>query len=537
MSKPERYRLIEQLPDLLPDAATQTWLGTDLTLNRPVTIRLTEVDSEPGLRLRLQTQSLASLEHPGLLHILDSYTQDRQLAIVTEQLPQHTLAEELSDDGVFPRLTEQEALQAVVTVADALHALHCAGFTHGGVSAAQVGRRREGGFILLTGPPTADAVNIPAPRKADVRSVAALAHELLVGEPPESKANKTWRIDPAISPVVKPVLAKAGSVDDCWPDAAALVSAFNKAADELALEQRESRARLAKRPKAAKREAQVKRGKVVGARPASGRSIAHWYRQGWAAVLAVVIGGAVLLGGGWWLLARSDDGAGSGGTDTAQTATTPDGGAAGAGNADGGAADTSANGAGADGETDSADANGNTSGNTATPPVTPSTSPPEVTRVPAEIARITDFDPLGDDVIEHPERLLSINNGDPLTGWNTSRYNTSRFGGLKDGVGLLVELGGEETAEIAQVSIESLSTGWTFQLFASPQRRATQIEWDDPIAEQTVGPNRGEPVTLDLAALPASTLLVWITDLGDELDTGGFRVTITGIRVSRYHNP
>ena len=536
MSGTDRYRLIEQLPDLLPNSATQTWLGTDLTLDRPVTIRLTILDSEPGLRLRLQTQSLASLEHPGLLHILDSYTVGRQLAVVTERLPAHTLADELSDDGEFERLAAVEALRAAATVARALHALHCAGFTHGGVSACQVGRRREGGFILLTGPPTADAVNIPATRRNDVHSVAALAHELLVGTPPRPRANHAWRIDSSVAAVVKPVLLRAESQDDPWPDAAALMAAINKAADELA---EQEQATVLRRSGAAGRPgggAATVGDSAAGPRwlrwAGAGALLRSWFRRGWV-VLPVIAGGAVLLLGGWWLLSQAENGADE------QVATAGADGSSQAGTgADGSGADGSGSGTGNDtgSGTGTSDGRSNTR---ATAPIAAPTTVPETTRVPAEILRITDFDPFGDDIIEHPERLLSLNNGDDLTGWHTSRYNSPNFGGLKDGVGLLVELGGEAVPDIAQVTIESPSTGWHFQLLASQERRATQIQWGEPVAELTVGPDQNSEIVLDFVSqrLRAGTLLLWITDLGDELETGDYRVTVTGVKVDRYHNP
>ncbi len=499
MSGTNRYQLIEQLPNLIPSEVTQTWLGVDLTLDRPITVRLTDVDSEPGRRLRLQTQSLAALEHPGLLHILDSYIEGRQFAIVTERLPLHTLADELSVDGEFARLTTAEALKAAATMAEALHALHTAGFAHGGVSAEQVGRRREGGFILLTGPPTGDAVRIPATPKNDVRSLGSLAHELLVGTPPVQKPNNTWRIASSVPPVIKPLLVRASSNNNPWPDAKALTDAFKDAARELKNQEEAANAKTTRRKQSTKRNRHLDQG-LSSSQPRQRRVMLTW-------LAALVVGTLAVVGSSVWLVAQARDN----GDESLVTVDT--------------------------GSTVPSSAPSPTSTVPAASSSNTSVTVPEVTRVPAEIAHVTDFDPFGNDTVEHPDLLLELNNGDPLTGWRTSRYNSPNFGGLKNGVGLLVELGGETVPDLARVVIESPSTGWAFQLFASTERRTSQIEWGDPVAEITVGSNRIEPIAVDFDSLPAATLLLWITALGDELDSGGYRVTVTGIRVSRYHTP
>lgn len=553
-----RYQLTRQLAELVPSPATQTWIGTDLTLERPVTVRLTEVDSEPGQRLRLQTQSLAAFEHPGLLHILDCYTAQRQLAIVTERLPEQTLADELAGKSAgkvagklagtsnrqngLHQMAPVEALRAASAVAEALHALHDAGFTHGGVSACQVGRKREGGYIVLTGPPTADAVQIPATRRDDVRSVAALAHELLTGAPPEQRSNGSWKIASSVPSVVKPLLGRACSINNPWPDAVSLVRAFNEAVVELALQEEslhEVGAAAARRSVGKGRG----RGRAAGRHTAGSqvhlgdggagadRAAARNGRRGWWAIRqpntsrqnrrrwlfpiaavglvgALVVAGVALLAQNVSPASEQSEQAGpEGGTNT-------------------GSDNGTGRGTGADLGAD-------------TGRVTPTLPQPstETARVPVEIAQITDFDPNGDDTLEHPERLLNLNDGDGSTGWHTSRYNSSSFGGLKDGVGLLIRLGGDTVPDLAQVVIESPSTGWTFQLLASVERRNSQIEWGDPVAERTISSTQAEPISLDFATLRAATLLLWITDLGDELPASGHRVTITGIRVSRYHTP
>src|SRR5437868_10227024 len=61
----------------------------------------------------------------------------------------------------------------------------------------------------------------------------------------------------------------------------------------------------------------------------------------------------------------------------------------------------------------------------------------------------TGFDPLGDDRAEHPELGESAIDGDPATFWHTTNYNSAELGKLKEGVGLLVDLG--KSTPIAKV--------------------------------------------------------------------------------------
>ncbi|HCB34971.1 MAG TPA: hypothetical protein DEP66_04880 [Acidimicrobiaceae bacterium] len=492
MTAVHRYRLDEQLTDPAGGSGTQNWRGVDLTLDRPVTVRLTDSGSEAGQRLRLQTQSLASLEHAGLLHILDSYTDGRKLAIVTERLPQRTLADELDPAQGGAPLPTAAALTATVAVAEALHALHDAGFSHGGVTASQVGRRAEGGFVVTTGPPTADAVLIPATRRGDVRSVAALAHELLTGEPPAERDDGSWKIDGGVPPQVQPLLLRAGADVDPWPDAASLVRAIHDVVAELPSD----------------------------ADARSTRRVRDGWRaeRRWLIPVAVVAAIAGLLALGGRLLTRPVTA-----TETATVTTAVT------------AAESTARGPVVTALPD--DAGRSAGGPVADSGAPAATSLPERILVPVEIDRITDFDPQGDDVFEHPERLADLNNGNPASGWHTARYATSSFGDLKTGVGLLVELGGTAVPDLARVVVESLNTGWTFQLLASVERRATLIEWGEPVAEMLVPPAGSGTVTLEFDSLRAATLLLWITDLGDELPDGGHRVTVTEFKVSRYHQP
>ena len=60
------------------------------------------------------------------------------------------------------------------------------------------------------------------------------------------------------------------------------------------------------------------------------------------------------------------------------------------------------------------------------------------------------FDPVGGDGENSAEAPLAID-GDPATAWRTERYDSRAFGGLKDGVGIFVDLG--EAAHLEQLVV------------------------------------------------------------------------------------
>ena len=52
--------------------------------------------------------------------------------------------------------------------------------------------------------------------------------------------------------------------------------------------------------------------------------------------------------------------------------------------------------------------------------------------------------------------------GDPATAWTTERYSSAAFGNLKDGVGVLLDLG--RPVPIAEVRLLGLGPGQSLQL-------------------------------------------------------------------------
>ncbi|MGY1744654.1 hypothetical protein [Blastococcus sp. SYSU D00695] len=149
---------------------------------------------------------------------------------------------------------------------------------------------------------------------------------------------------------------------------------------------------------------------------------------------------------------------------------------------------------------------------------TPSSSAPqdpsgEATPPPAEtpaatIAAATLYDPQGDGEPENPDDVPLTFDGDPGTAWSTVTYRGSAgFGGLKDGMGVVYDLGGEQT--LAGVTLTTTTPGVRVQVRAGDLPEGP-LDSYGVVAEGAVDGTTEltfeEPVT-------TTHLLVWLTAL------------------------
>jgi hypothetical protein len=121
---------------------------------------------------------------------------------------------------------------------------------------------------------------------------------------------------------------------------------------------------------------------------------------------------------------------------------------------------------------------------------------------------VRDYDPFGRDGSEQPGGVPNAFDGDPTTAWNTDGYSSAGFGGLKPGVGLLVDLGAP--TRIANVQVGLVKPG------ASVELRATDVLGDNADSFTTVARQAAaKQVALLTPATPkaARYWLIWFTAL------------------------
>ncbi|MFE9813874.1 serine/threonine protein kinase [Streptomyces sp. NBC_00236] len=144
---------------------------------------------------------------------------------------------------------------------------------------------------------------------------------------------------------------------------------------------------------------------------------------------------------------------------------------------------------------------------------------------PVPIMGARDYDPLGDQS-EKPKDISHVYDDDATSYWNTDGYFTADFGKLKDGVGVVLDLG--KVQQVGTVDVTFLGGTTSVEL-----RTATSAEVPGlPTGFTKVAQGSGTKVALKPGEpVQARYLLVWLTNLPPS-DSGNFRGKISDIKVT-----
>jgi serine/threonine-protein kinase len=126
------------------------------------------------------------------------------------------------------------------------------------------------------------------------------------------------------------------------------------------------------------------------------------------------------------------------------------------------------------------------------------------TGAPVALAAVSGYDPQGTGG-EHDADAPKATDGNPSTFWYTEHYNSSSFGGLKDGVGLVVDAG--RATKVARITVTSDTPGFTARIESgnSASGPFTSVSSTDAVNSST---------TFTLTGASARYYVVWITSLG-----------------------
>ena len=142
-----------------------------------------------------------------------------------------------------------------------------------------------------------------------------------------------------------------------------------------------------------------------------------------------------------------------------------------------------------------------------------------------EIVVAADHDPLGDRQ-ENPATVASAIDGSVETTWSTEGYENPQLGGLKEGVGLLLDLGSPR--EVGGIDLRTPLPGWRFEIYGGddPQRV------EDPLssADGSTSFVAQTETALELEATRHRYVLVWFTELVSAGD-GHYRAQIAEVDV------
>jgi eukaryotic-like serine/threonine-protein kinase len=122
----------------------------------------------------------------------------------------------------------------------------------------------------------------------------------------------------------------------------------------------------------------------------------------------------------------------------------------------------------------------------------------------AGVRGVTSYDPGGDGQ-EHSATAARATDGDPSTYWYTETYKTRSFGGLKDGVGLVLDAG--ESVALESLTVSTPTPGFQAAVLAGDSESGPFSTTDS--ATETVGPT----TTFTLQGATARYYCLWITEL------------------------
>jgi predicted Ser/Thr protein kinase len=123
---------------------------------------------------------------------------------------------------------------------------------------------------------------------------------------------------------------------------------------------------------------------------------------------------------------------------------------------------------------------------------------------PVTLAGVSGYDPQGTGG-EHDADAAKAADGNPSTFWYTEHYRSADFGGLKDGVGLVLDAG--SATKLARVTVTSDTPGFTARIESgsSPSGPFTPVSGTQTVNAST---------TFTVSGATARYYVVWITSLG-----------------------
>lgn len=146
---------------------------------------------------------------------------------------------------------------------------------------------------------------------------------------------------------------------------------------------------------------------------------------------------------------------------------------------------------------------------------------------PIAIKGARDFDPFGKDQSEKPEGIKNAYDNSPATYWQTDFYLSPRFGNLKSGVGIILDLG--KVQQVGKVSVSFMGETSVELRAASADAGAEPTSF---AAYSKVANGSGTSVTLQPGkSLKTQYLLVWLTQLPPD-NEGHWRGRVADIKVT-----
>jgi hypothetical protein len=474
----ERYELQEHINN---DAVgRQVWRGIDVILRRPVAVVMRYPGGSAAVEMLDAAVAASRVVHPHLVDVYDAIDEGNRAYVVREWVDGSSLRELVADAP----LEADRATTVASAVAGAVAAVHASGMVHGNVHPGTVLVGADGRVVL------ADArADESATADGDVRAVGAVLYCALTGHWPRAEAGPAALPDAvrdASGAVAAPRQVRGGVPGHLSDLATDLLDphAPPPSADVLAAElgrldaEQEDNEFFADGGPLDFERSHFVDQRLTEPPRAAGRKLL-------VGVVALFVLAAVGL-----LIASRFIPKGDGGGSPSPTRPAAVG------------------------------------GNSA-----PAGQP---TAVPLTAGQVRIIDPQGTRSELHD--VGNVVDGDPATIWKTESYkNSANFGGLKSGMGILVDLGSPK--DVKSVKVSFTTPGATVELKAGTQDFPSSKDGDGQLiaAYQTIGTpkdNAGSSVLLNSDGRPIQYLLIWITKLPPSQERANeFQVGVEDIQV------
>lgn len=477
----ERYELAEHVND--DSAGRQVWRGVDVVLRRPVAVVLRYPGGESATEMLQAAVTASRVIHPNLVGVYDAIDEGDRAYVVREWVDGDSLREMVAEEVLEPA----RATSIAHAVAGAVAAVHATGMVHGNVHPGTVLVGHDGRVVLADA--RADGAGTP---ESDVRAIGGILYFSLTGHWPHAETGKSALPDAvrdASGTLAAPRQVRAGVpayLDDLTMDLLDTRLA-PPASDVLAAE-------LGRLDTAAEEQyldevgslrfAAVEEETAIPPK-AAGRKIA----VGVAGLLAIAVAGLFFGISALGNNGHSDPGAGS--------------------SAPAGLATPGAEGA------------------------TPAAQPKEIPLSQNQV-RVVDPDGKRDEF----DKIELAVDGDPNTGWKPDRYNSPKFGNIKRGMGVLIDL--KEPRDVTSLQVVLSANGASAQLFAGVSDPGSSAAGDKQVLTSFSKTPIGEPydkyngTNMTFSGFSPDRkyqyLLFWITEM-PKADDGRYQVGVQEIEV------
>jgi len=482
----ERYQLEAHVNN--DSAGRQVWRGIDVILRRPVAVVLRHPGGDSAKEMLQAAVDASRVIHPNLVGVYDAIDEGERAYVVREWVEGEALRELVSAEGP---LDPARATAIAHSIADALAAVHATGMVHGNVHPGTTLIGDDGRVVLADA--RADSADS---RESDVRAVGGLLYYAMTAHWPHTEIAPSTLPDAnrdATGNIAAPRQIRAGVpayLDDLTMDLLDTRVATPEA-DALTAEL----ARLDSADEEYEDVGPLRFTQGTSAEPVrSTRKIV----VGVAALVVIAIIGLVF---GINAIGNSNDNpAKVTQNGNAPTGTTGNTGSNGANNGD----DTTAG--------------------------TPQ-------KIPLSADNVRIVDPPPGDRSDTGEAAKTVDS-DKQSAWDTQGFKSAKFGNLKAGMGVLIDLKTPRT--VSDVRVEVSSPGVVMEIRTGTTDPGDNSNGDKKIVETykpltTDGPTKADGTTVVFTEgfdenVKYQYILVWLTELplGDD---GRYRISVPNIEV------